>query len=270
MAEVGDDPNGRLLTILQEVESLKRLLEEEQQNHASQVQLLQDKLEEKESNVEFEIVEEKLKLAESELELVLQRAEKAEKSMEDLEDVVQCLKQKIGELEEKVSKSAFSPPLPPPLPPPPPPLPPAISMTGQSSIKLLVKERLITDCTAVSDMENMLGITPKKTPAVAQQPGNYVFRELFRTCNVRLRFNKDRASPYTYLIFSAINDIINQIKGGRFTLKHTDVSIRKLHTINIQIYKDMLDTFRHIKKSLHFLNVKIFCTSFGYLCFVEY
>lgn len=190
MAEVGDDPNGRLLTILQEVESLKRLLEEEQQNHASQVQLLQDKLEEKESNVEFEIVEEKLKLAESELELVLQRAEKAEKSMEDLEDVVQCLKQKIGELEEKVSKSAFSPPLPPPLPPPPPPLPPAISMTGQSSIKLLVKERLITDCTAVSDMENMLGITPKKTPAVAQQP--------------------------------AINDIINQIKGGRFTLKHTD------------------------------------------------
>lgn len=180
MAEVGDDPNGRLLTVLQEVETLKRLLEEEQQNHASQVQMLQEKLEEKESNVEFEIVEEKLKLAESELEVVVQRAERAEKSVEELENVVHCLKQKISELEEKLSK-----PPPPPLPPPPPP--PPTSTIGQSSIKLLTREKLTS---AVSDMENMLGITPKKTSAVAQQP--------------------------------AIDDIINQIKGGRFTLKQTD------------------------------------------------
>lgn len=163
MAEVGDDPNGRLLAILQEVESLKRLLEEEQQNHASQVQILQEKLEEKESNVEFEIVEEKLKLAESELEVVLQRAERAEKAAEELENVVRCLKQKVNELEEKVSK-----PPPPPLPPPPPPLP--ISIAGQSSIKLLTREKLVSERSAVSDMENMLGITSKKTPAVAQ-PG---------------------------------------------------------------------------------------------------
>ncbi|XP_029675043.1 shootin-1 isoform X1 [Formica exsecta] len=182
MAEIGDDPNGRLLAVLQEVESLKRLLEEEQQNHASQVQILQEKLEEKESNVEFEIVEEKLKLAESELEVVLQRAERAEKAVEELENVVRCLKQKVNELEEKVSK-----PPPPPLPPPPPPLP--ISMAGQSSIKLLTREKLISERSAVSDMENILGIAPKKTPAVAQP---------------------------------AIDDIINQIKGGRFTLKHTD------------------------------------------------
>lgn len=165
MAEVGDDPNGRLLAVLQEVESLKRLLEEEQQNHASQVQMLQEKLEEKESNVEFEIVEEKLKLAESELEVVLQRAERAEKATEELENVVRCLKQKVSELEEKVSK-----PPPPPLPPPLPLLP--MSMAGHSSIKLLTKEKLISERSAVRDMENMLGITPKKTPAVAQQPGN--------------------------------------------------------------------------------------------------
>lgn len=175
MAEVGDDPNGRLLAVLQEVESLKRLLEEEQQSHAFQVQMLQEKLEEKESNVEFEIVEEKLKLAESELEVVVQRAERAEKSVEELENVVHCLKQKISELEEKVSK-----PPPPPLPSPPPP--PPISSIGQSSIKLLTKEKLTS---AVSDMENMLGITPKKTPAVTQQPGNYTIHcfirhELFR------------------------------------------------------------------------------------------
>lgn len=167
MAEVGDDPNGRLLAVLQEVETLKRLLEEERQNHASQVQMLQEKLEEKESNVEFEIIEEKLKLVESELEVVLQRAERSEKASEELENVVRCLKQNVDELEEKISK-----PPPPLLPPPPPPLP-MMSMTGgQSSIKLLTKEKLILERSAVKDMENMLGITPKKTPVIAQQPGN--------------------------------------------------------------------------------------------------
>ncbi|XP_017799126.1 PREDICTED: shootin-1 isoform X1 [Habropoda laboriosa] len=182
MAEVGDDPNGRLLTVLQEVESLKRLLEEEQQSHASQIQTLEEKLEEKESNVEFEIVEEKLKLAESELDVATQRAERAEKLVETLEELVQSLKVKIGELEEKLSR-----PPPPPLPPPPPP--PMFNNGGQSSIKLLTKEKMNLERNAVTDMENMLGIS-KKTPTVAQQP--------------------------------AIDDIINQIKGGRFTLKQTD------------------------------------------------
>ncbi|XP_076230534.1 uncharacterized protein LOC116433168 [Nomia melanderi] len=182
MAEVGDDPNGRLLTVLQEVESLKRLLEEEQQNHASRIQMLEEKLEEKESNVEFEIVEEKLKLAESELEVATERAERAEKLVESLEGVVESLKAKISEMEEKLSR-----PPPPPLPPPPPP--PMFSNGAQSSIKLLTKEKANSERNAVADMENMLGIA-KKTPTVAQQP--------------------------------AIDDIINQIKGGRFTLKQTD------------------------------------------------
>lgn len=177
MAEIGDDPNGRLLTVLQEVESLKRLLEEEQQNHGAQVQTLREKLEEKESNVEFEIVEEKLKLAESELEVVLQRAERAEKSVEELEGVVRCLKQKVGELEEKLSR---------PPPPPPPPPPPMSLGVGQSSIKLLIKEKLTSERTAVSDMESMLGITPKKTPTVAQQPGNYAVRYILSIASNRL------------------------------------------------------------------------------------
>lgn len=165
MAEVGDDPNGRLLAVLQEVESLKRLLEEEQQIHSAQIQMLQDKLEEKEANVEFEIVEEKLKLAESELEVVQQRAERAEKSVESLEEIVKSLKEKIVEMEEKLKR-----PPPPPLPPPPPP--PPMFMDGQSSIKLLTREKMNSERsdTAVNDMENMLGIT-KKTPTIAQQPG---------------------------------------------------------------------------------------------------
>ncbi|KAG7201209.1 hypothetical protein KM043_003996 [Ampulex compressa] len=178
MAEVGDDPNGRLLTVLQEVESLKRLLEEEQQSNASRIQMLQEKLEEKETNVEFEIAEEKLKLAESELQVVQQRAERAEK-------MIESLNAKVAELEEKLCRPP-APPLPPPPPPPPPTL---FNAPGQSSIRLLTREKINSESTAVADMENMLGIS-KKSPAVAQQP--------------------------------AIDDIINQIKGGRFTLKQTD------------------------------------------------
>lgn len=171
MAEVGDDPNGRLLTVLQEVESLKRLLEEEQQSHASQIQMLQDKLEEKESNVEFEIVEEKLKLAESELDVMQKRAERAERTVDNLEDVVRTMKGKILDLEEKIARPTQSmlPSLPPPPPPPPPPLP-SLSSTGNATVKLLTKEKLHSESNAVSDMECMLGI-PKKTSTVTQQPG---------------------------------------------------------------------------------------------------
>ncbi|XP_034940108.1 shootin-1 [Chelonus insularis] len=185
MAEVSDDPNGRLLTVLQEVESLKLLLEEEKQEHLEQIQLLQDKLEEKESNVEFEIVEEKLKLAEVELNMMQERAERAEKEVQRLEEIVRKLEEKICEIEKK------STPPPPPLPPPPPPLPQSSSISA-SSVKLLTRERQQHDQnrnSAIVDMENMLGIS-KKPPAVPQQP--------------------------------AIDDIINQIKGGRFTLKQTD------------------------------------------------
>lgn len=171
MAEIGDDPNGRLLAVLQEVESLKRLLEEEHQEHQSQLQMLQDKLEEKEANLEFEIVEEKLKLAESELDMVVERAERAEKSVKELEEVVRSMEEKIAEL-----KNPPAVPVAPPAPPPPPPLPPKLpSGNALASIKLATRERFNSagnNCTAVSDMENMLGINPKKTVAVPQQPGN--------------------------------------------------------------------------------------------------
>ncbi|XP_012287816.1 shootin-1 isoform X2 [Orussus abietinus] len=179
LAEVNEDPDGRLLCVLQEVESLKRLLEEEQQSHRLQIQLMQEKLEEKESNVEFEIVEEKLKLAESELEMVQARAERAEKSAEEFERLAQELKEKVEEMEKKHT-----------LPPPPPPPPPPLFLNSSPSIKLMTRGMTNGDrSTAVSDMENILGIV-KKNPAVPQQP--------------------------------AIDDIINQIKGGRFTLKQTD------------------------------------------------
>ncbi|XP_058797985.1 shootin-1-like isoform X1 [Phymastichus coffea] len=187
MVDVGNDPSGRLLVLLQEVETLKRTLEEEKQAHAAQIQVLQEKLEEKESNVEFEIVEEKLKLSEAELVMVEQRAERAENIAEAMKGRVRELELKVAELEKKASA-----PPPPPLPPPPPPPPmPTSSTNGSPSLKLITREKLSseTNNSAVENMENMLGIN-KKSPPMPQQP--------------------------------AIDDIINQIKGGRFTLKQTD------------------------------------------------
>lgn len=164
LAEVATDPDGRLLAVLQEVELLKRSLEEEQQRHVAQIQDLQEKLEERESTVEFEILEEKLRLADAELEIALQRSECAERNVQRLEATIQELEDKIKDLETKASQ-----PPPPPLPPPPPP-PPMFGIAN-STIKLLTKERNNADNnSALSDMENMLGI-PKKSAAVAQQPG---------------------------------------------------------------------------------------------------
>uniref|UniRef100_A0A0C9QUA5 SHOT1_0 protein n=1 Tax=Fopius arisanus TaxID=64838 RepID=A0A0C9QUA5_9HYME len=168
MAEVSDDSNGRLLAVLQEVETLKRHLEEEKQAHIEQMQLLQDKLEEKESNVEFEIVEEKLKLSEVEINMMQERAERAEGEVERLEGVV-------AKLEEMLSKSAPPPAPPMPPPPPPPPLPP-VNNSALSTVKLLTRERAQGDSnrnSAIYDMENILGIT-KKSAAVPQQPGNFL------------------------------------------------------------------------------------------------
>lgn len=167
LAEVATDPDGRLLAVLQEVESLKRSLEEEQQRHVAHIQTLQEKLEERESNVEFEILEEKLKLADAELEMAVQRSECAERSVERLENTVQELEQKVKDLETK----AAQPPAP-PLPPPPPP-PPMFSNVN-ATIKLLTREKNGEHPgSAVSDMENMLGIT-KRPSAVAQQPGETI------------------------------------------------------------------------------------------------
>ncbi|XP_012255511.2 shootin-1 [Athalia rosae] len=183
LAEVATDPDGRLLAVLQEVESLKRSLEEEQQRHVALIQGLQEKLEERESIAEFEILEEKLKLADAELEIAIQRSECAERSVARLEKTVQELEEKVKDLEFK----AAQPPAP-PLPPPPPP--PPMFGVANATIKLLTREKNRGDgSSAVTDMENMLGIT-KKPAAVAQQP--------------------------------AIDDVISQIKGGRFTLKQTD------------------------------------------------
>lgn len=76
MSDVASDE--RLMNVLMEVEQLMSCLEEERQRHASEIQQLQDKLEMLDSNERLEILEERLKLTESELFCAVQRADRAE------------------------------------------------------------------------------------------------------------------------------------------------------------------------------------------------
>jgi len=172
----------KMMHLVQEVEVLKRTLEEEQQRHRTEIQELQDKLEERETEPCLELVEEKLRLAESELQLAVQRAEQAEKRAMQFSS-------KVSQLQEKLEAKAYPPP--PPPPPLPPPLPPPSSRLKPHAVTFASA----TDTGAsvgtgnpVFDMAKMLGIAHKP----AALPG------------------------------AAIDDIVNQIKGGKFTLKATE------------------------------------------------
>lgn len=78
--------NETLVKVLMEAEDLKRKLEEETQNHILDVQRLQEKLEYREAEAQLEVVEEKLRLAEDDLQMALRRAEKAEEAQKELEE----------------------------------------------------------------------------------------------------------------------------------------------------------------------------------------
>lgn len=184
---IGDD---KVMRLLQEVEVLKRTLEEEQQRHMTELQELQDKLEERETEPRLELVEEKLRLAESELHCALHRAEQAEK---------RAMQLSVSQLQEKLEVKACLPPPPPPPPPLPPPLPPLSSRLKLHTVPL----PSATDTGAnvetgnpVMDMAKMLGI-PRKPTAASALPGG------------------------------AIDDIISQIKGGQFTLRATEKQKQK-------------------------------------------
>uniref|UniRef100_A0A1B6LBC4 Uncharacterized protein n=1 Tax=Graphocephala atropunctata TaxID=36148 RepID=A0A1B6LBC4_9HEMI len=216
MCEVAADQ--RLLQVVMEVENLKRTLEEEQQRHAAELQTLQEKLEEREGEAQLELLEEKLKLAEAELTCALQRAERAE-------TVSHQLSSKVNSLEEKLEQScqAPPPPLPPPLPPPPPP-PPMPSMCAQPPVTIRrrpscdgAEAASIQSTSAVLEMANLLGI-PRKTANQPSQPG-------------------------------AIDDIINQIKGGRFTLKSTEPKPR-LQKVEEQppVVQEMINVLGTLRK----------------------
>ncbi|KAF7987284.1 hypothetical protein HCN44_003046 [Aphidius gifuensis] len=187
MNDTNNDDNLKYINAIQEIENLKRQLEDEKLMNQQKIEQLELKLKDNSKNDEFIIIEEKLKLAE--FDLIQERAEIAEAEVERLREIIVNLEEKIDEIENSKVQISPVPAPPPPPPPPPPPLSQQFNDSSNASIKLLTRERLDNRNSAICDMENILGIK-KKPCAVPQQP--------------------------------AIDDIINQIKGGRFTLKQTD------------------------------------------------
>nr|CAD7571719.1 unnamed protein product [Timema californicum] len=192
---VGDD---KLLRVVSEVESLKNTLEEERQKYAMELLELQEKLEEREGEVELELLEEKLKLAESELQCALKRAERAESQTCQLSSkspkgasLLQnpCQSSRIAqELTTLFPIPSFTNPQVDQLNQalesksvPVPPPPPPLPPPPFQS----------AICNPVLEMANILGIPRKPINLATTAPGG------------------------------AIDDIINQIKGGKFTLKRS-------------------------------------------------
>lgn len=106
--------------------------------------MLQEKLEEYENNSQTEVLEERLKLVEAELQDALQRAEKAEKAVQS------------------------APPAP-PLPPPPPP-PPVVDFATPPSVPLRTKKlsrsNVVPEIAATLGMEESNNNCGGKKPAI--------------------------------------------------------------------------------------------------------
>lgn len=149
---------------LQEIENLKRQLEDMTNKYERDIAHLQEKIEEHENDSQVEILEERLKIVESELQRTQEKAERLE------------------------NQSKMSPP--PPPPPPPPPLPPVA----------IAKPIIIT--------------TTKKIP----------FQYRPDEMDIKMLINDDDVTKSPVVLRKlapqpAIDDLVNQIKGGKFTLK---------------------------------------------------
>lgn len=210
MCEVAADE--RLMQVLMEVETLKRTLEEEQQQHANEIQSLQEKLEERENEAQLEIFEEKLKLTESELMCALERAERAELHSTQLSSRVAKLESQLEAEKSCPSPPPPPPPPPPPLPPPtcpmpPPPPPQGLISPPNTAIHGVVLRRR-QSCAAAENEDT-------STSASTTSTGSAVL-EMASLLGIPRKTTKPPIQG------GAIDDIINQIKGGRFTLKATE------------------------------------------------
>ncbi|GJQ87326.1 hypothetical protein Trydic_g17374 [Trypoxylus dichotomus] len=170
-------------TLLFEIEDLKRTLEEERNKHNLEIAVLQEKLEELETNSHTEILEERLKLVESELERALKTAEEAEKTLAATTTAPPS------------PVIPVPPPLPPmpalPLPPPPPPLPPQNLAPPTAPLRTKKLRQSIHD-----NGENNLS-------SDGESPSN----------------NNNGGKKQQQPVGGVNDDIINQIKSGMFTLR---------------------------------------------------
>ncbi|CAI6368590.1 unnamed protein product [Macrosiphum euphorbiae] len=177
----------KIMKLLFEVEQLQRTLSQERQEHMEQLKDLHEKLESQSESEQIELYEEKLKLIEAELLCSQQRADIAESQVEELGKQLRETKTVVAP-----PQCGPPPPPPPPAPPAPPPPPPPMALAGASGgIKLKTVSSLNHNSNAIEDLGNYLGL-PMASPKGPQVQNG------------------------------AIDAIINQIKGGRFSLKATD------------------------------------------------
>lgn len=126
------------LMLLQDIETLKRTIEDERAKYEEELSILQERLEDQESNSHVEILEERLKLVEAELQEAKGRADAAEQKLK-------------------------APPLPPPPPPPPPP-----PITGQPPVVPLRRRR---SRATVEDLAKTIGVQESPQEKKPAAPG---------------------------------------------------------------------------------------------------
>ncbi|KAL1138236.1 hypothetical protein AAG570_009925 [Ranatra chinensis] len=140
----------KLITALLEIENITRKLEEEKSRHETELRQLQEKMAEEITVSDSEMLTERLKIIESELDCVIKRAERSEAHNEELLAKVKHLELEL----EKKSVTPQSPP--PPPPPPPPPLPPQSIISPSSQLPRRNASIKESQPNSVVEMANLL------------------------------------------------------------------------------------------------------------------
>ncbi|CAH1100515.1 unnamed protein product [Psylliodes chrysocephalus] len=74
----GNEDGGNYIMLIQEIEDLKKTLEDERNKYEEELSILQDRIEEQANNVQIKVLEERLKLVESEFQAAYERVSRAE------------------------------------------------------------------------------------------------------------------------------------------------------------------------------------------------
>ncbi|XP_066245816.1 uncharacterized protein PF3D7_1120000-like [Euwallacea similis] len=170
------------LLLLQEIENLKRTIEDERAKYEEELSSLQERLEDEENDSHAEVLEERLKLVETELKEALARAEAAEQKLK-------------------------APPLP---PPPPPPPPPPLIAPGEPPVVPLRRRR---SRATVEDLAKTIGVQEttldkKVAPGVnddiinAIKEGKFTLRKRKKESMVESK-EKDKEAP------KAVSELLN-------------------------------------------------------------
>ncbi|RZC14245.1 shootin-1 [Asbolus verrucosus] len=167
--------NEEFILLIQEIEQLKRTMEEERGKYEDEINSLQEKLEIAEKNSQVEVLEERLKLAESDLQEALERAEKAEDALTR-----------------------------PPAPPPPPP--PSLISSEPPVVPLRVKRRSRVNISELADAIGVKEPIPeckKATTGVNDDIINVIKSGKFTLKKVKNENKKEREGS------KAVSEILN-------------------------------------------------------------